>query len=67
MDCPVLTLKQNCPTRWISTADMFERILKIKEPLQSPLAILAADCVPKLCNEDWYTIEKSCDIRHLKK
>lgn len=33
MDCPVLTVKQDCPTRWNSTVDMLERILKIKEPL----------------------------------
>lgn len=28
---PILKLKQNCPTRWNSTYDMINRILKIKD------------------------------------
>lgn len=37
---PVLKLKQDCPTRWNSTYDMVDRVLKIKEPILSTLAIL---------------------------
>lgn len=37
---PVLKLKQDCPTRWNSTYDMIDRVLKIKEPILSTLAIL---------------------------
>lgn len=62
MDSPVLTPKQDCPTRWNSTYEMFDRLLKIKEPLQSTLAILSVDLQTKLSNEDWTIIEKSCEV-----
>lgn len=39
----VLKLKQDCPTRWNSTYDMVDRILKIKEPVLSTLAIINND------------------------
>ncbi|XP_047117392.1 zinc finger BED domain-containing protein 4-like [Schistocerca piceifrons] len=62
MGVPILTPKQDCPTRWNSTYEMFDRLLKIKEPLQSTLAILSVDLQTKLSNEDWLVIEKSCEI-----
>ncbi|XP_049832777.1 E3 SUMO-protein ligase ZBED1-like [Schistocerca gregaria] len=40
---------------------MFDRLLKIKEPLQRTLAILSVDSQTKLSNEDWSVIEKSCE------
>jgi hypothetical protein len=39
----VLKLKQDCPTRWNSTYDMVDRILKIKEPVLYTLAIINND------------------------
>lgn len=39
MKYPELKLKQDVSTRWNSTYDMFERILEIKEPLLSTLAV----------------------------
>lgn len=37
---------------------MFKRILEMKEPLQSAMAILNPESVRKLTQEDWYVIEK---------
>lgn len=54
----ILTPKQECPTRWNSTFEMFQRLLSMKEPLQSAMAILNSETVQKLSNEDWHLIEK---------
>ncbi|XP_049829429.1 E3 SUMO-protein ligase ZBED1-like [Schistocerca gregaria] len=62
MGFPILTPKQDFPTRWNSTYEMFDRLLKIKEPLQSTLAIFSVDSRIKLSNEDRSVIEKSCEI-----
>lgn len=39
----ILNLKPNCPMRWNSIYDMIDRILKIKEPVLSTLAVLNND------------------------
>lgn len=41
---------------------MFQRLSRMKEPLQSALAILNPDSVEHLTNEDWYNIDKSSEI-----
>lgn len=45
---PILKLKQDCPTRWNSTYDMVDRVLKIKEPILSTLAT-----VNNISNHEW--------------
>nr|CAH7746876.1 unnamed protein product [Callosobruchus chinensis] len=62
MGFEVLKLKQDCPTRWNSTFDMLNRLRKMKEPLQSTLGILNNSALPQLKTEDWYMVEKCCDI-----
>nr|CAH7748444.1 unnamed protein product [Callosobruchus chinensis] len=62
MGFEVLKLKQDCPTRWNSTFDMLNRLRKMKEPLQSTLGILNNSALPQLNTEDWYMVEKCCDI-----
>lgn len=51
-----LNVKQDMPIRWNSTNDMFERLLKIKEPLISTLALVNFD-KSMLPMKDWEIIE----------
>lgn len=55
----VLKLKQDCPTRWISTYDMIDRILKIKEPVLSTLAILNND-LNTITFDEWNVLHYLC-------
>lgn len=54
-----LNVKQDMPVRCNSTFEMFERLLKIKEPLISTLAIVNYS-KQGLSVNDWKVIEFSC-------
>ncbi|XP_071056084.1 zinc finger BED domain-containing protein 4-like [Onthophagus taurus] len=55
-----LKLKQGVATRWNSTLEMFERIVTIKESLQSALAI--TNCNIRLSEEDLTIINWTCKV-----
>ncbi|XP_064463311.1 zinc finger BED domain-containing protein 6-like [Ornithodoros turicata] len=61
MGMTVLKLKQDVPTRWNSTYEMFSMIVHLKDAVLSTLAILDAG-VEQLSQTEWTVIEKSCDI-----
>ncbi|XP_055904989.1 zinc finger BED domain-containing protein 4-like [Eupeodes corollae] len=60
MDLPTLKLKQDVPTRWNSTYDMLDRILKIKNAVIATLAIVRNEL--SLNNEDWDILERILPI-----
>lgn len=60
MDVPELTLKQDVPTRWNSTYEMLDRVLKTKNPIIATLALMKNDI--SLLNEDWLIIEEVVPI-----
>ncbi|KAH9629373.1 hypothetical protein HF086_008159 [Spodoptera exigua] len=55
-----LKLKQDVVTRWNSTYDSLQRVLKVKEALIATLAIMRPDI--SLSQEDWQTIEKATEL-----
>lgn len=59
---PILKLKQDCPTRWNSTYDMLDRVLKIKEPIIATLAVLNNADLNVININDWEVIEKVKDL-----
>jgi len=59
---PILKLKQDCPTRWNSTFDMFNRILRIKEPIIATLAILNNTELNSLTPNEWKVVDKSKEL-----
>jgi hypothetical protein len=58
LGCQQLNVKQDMPVRWNSTKDMFERILQIKEPLISTLALVNYE-KNTLTLSDWQIIAYS--------
>lgn len=60
MDLPVLKLKQDVPTRWNSTFDMLNRLLKVKNAVIATLALVKNEL--SLSKEDWVVIEKVVPI-----
>lgn len=58
---PILKLKQDCPTRWNSTYDMINRILKIKEPVLSTLAVINND-LNNITNNEWNILDHLCKL-----
>lgn len=60
MQYPELKLKQDVSTRWNSTFDMFERILEIKEPLLSTLAVIGSGLT--LDSREIETIKYYCKL-----
>ncbi|CAH1104096.1 unnamed protein product [Psylliodes chrysocephalus] len=58
---PILSLKQDCITRWNSTLDMFNRILQVKESLMSVIAINYPN-VANIDNNDIKIIEEICNL-----
>lgn len=61
MGCEELNVKQDMPIRWNSTYEMFERLIKIKEPIISTLAIVNYS-KQTLTSDDWNVIEYCCKI-----
>lgn len=59
---PQLKLKLDCPTRWNSTYDMFDRILSIKESIIATLAVLGNSELNCLNSEEWILLEYARDI-----
>lgn len=59
---PQLKLKLDCPTRWNSTYDMFDRILSIKESIIATLAVLGNSELNCLSSEEWILLEHARDI-----
>ncbi|UYV75882.1 hypothetical protein LAZ67_13001667 [Cordylochernes scorpioides] len=55
-----LKLKQDVPTRWNSTYEMLDRIMKNREPVISVLALLNPKIL--LGDSDWKVIEESISI-----
>lgn len=58
----ILKLKQDCPTRWNSTYDMLDRVLKLKEPIIATLAILNNTELNSLTPNDWQVVDKSKEL-----
>lgn len=56
-----LKLKQEVPTRWNSTLMMFERLLEVKEPLISTLAITNPS-LNQLTPDEWGIIDEACKL-----
>ena len=56
LNLPVLKLKQDVPTRWNSTYDMFQRIMQVKDAVITTIALLRPDLNIK--QEDWEVIEE---------
>lgn len=59
---PIVKLKQDCLTRWNSTFDMFDRILRIKEPIIATLAILNNTELNSLTPNEWQVVDKSKEL-----
>jgi len=61
MGLPELKLIQECKTRWNSAFHMMERILKLKEPVLSTLAITNNDlnCITE---DEWQTVSSACEF-----
>lgn len=57
-----LKLKQDVSTRWNSTYDMLERVLKNKEPLISTLALLGNTTVGNLSQEEWGIVQHAVQL-----
>jgi hypothetical protein len=53
----ILKLKMDVPTRWNSTYYMFERVIKIKEPVEAALGMLH-NPVPMLTADEWKIVKQ---------
>ncbi|CAI6354104.1 unnamed protein product [Macrosiphum euphorbiae] len=58
MNLPKLKLIQDVVTRWNSTYDMLQRFVKVKDAINSTLAVLQAN-VELLTSEEWIIVEKA--------
>lgn len=56
-----LKLKQDVVTRWNSTQDMFQRIIKIKDAIISTMALLQCD-VEQLTVSEWTIVESPSEV-----
>lgn len=59
-----LKLKQEMPTRWNSCLEMLERVLGVKDPLISTLALSKPE-LNTISEEEWGTISEACNILKL--
>lgn len=60
MNVPQLKIKQDVSTRWNSTYDMLDRVIKVKDALIATLALVRNDL--SLSTEDWTLIESAVPI-----
>lgn len=60
MNVPQLKIKQDVSTRWNSTYDMLDRVIKVKDALIATLALVRNDL--SLSSEDWTLIESAVPI-----
>lgn len=58
MGLPKLKLTQDVVTRWNSTYDMLQRFIKVKDAINSTLAVLQAN-VDMLTLDEWIVVEKA--------
>ena len=56
-----LKLKQEVPTTWNSTYDMFRGIIQLKEPVLSTLALFNTGLQP-LNETEWLIPNKACEL-----
>lgn len=61
MGLDALKLKQDVPTRWHSTYEMFSRIIYLKDAVLSTIAILEIE-LPSLSALEWAILEKACEL-----
>lgn len=64
MNCKELNLKQEVPTRWNSSLYMFERLLEVKEPLISTLALTNPQ-LNNITEVEWNVISEACEVLRL--
>ncbi|XP_022836777.1 zinc finger BED domain-containing protein 1-like, partial [Spodoptera litura] len=60
MNIGPLKLKQDVSTRWNSTYDMLDRLLRIKDAVTATVAIMRADLA--LSQEEWAIVERAIPI-----
>jgi len=61
MNMPKLKLIQDVVTRWNSTYDMLRRFVKMKDAINSTLAVLQSN-VEMLTPEEWFIVEKAAEV-----
>lgn len=61
MNMPKLKLIQDVATRWNSTYDMLQRFIKVKDAINSTLAVLQSN-VEMLTPEEWIIVEKAAEV-----
>lgn len=61
MNMPKLKLIQDVATRWNFTYDMLQRFVKVKDAINSTLAVLQSN-VEMLTPEEWIIVEKAAEV-----
>lgn len=60
-DTVPLKLINDVVTRWNSTFFMFDRLVKIQEPLEAAMGVLRTDLV-RIISDEWTTMAEICEI-----